>query len=539
MIEPPRIAPENRDHYLALLRQARQLQGDRVDPTRWISRNLFIRTKTRSVVPLRPNWVQRDYLAHRTQWDIILKARQVGITTIVYAVFFADTVLCPNTTTLMLAHDMESAEQLFGIPQLFWDRLPEEEKRIIGKPKYSNRREFYWPKLNSRFLVGTAGAIAFGRGQTINNLHCSEFSQWPKPEEALLAALEAVPEDGRVVIESTAFGMGNPFHDRWIEAVEERGRFTAQFYVWWENPEYAVPGPALKEFSAEEMALRTRWGLSDDQIRWRREKFRNLKDNFPQEYPEDWLRCFLAPGGCVFDMEKLSAIAQRISREPPPRRIMSITVASSRAGGKSEAIPVAPARLEVWQDPKAGEDYVIGADVGEGLPNGDASSAFVLNRRSGQMVAELHGRVAPARFGHLLNALGRWYRMAEIGVERNNHGHSTLNTLRNQLHYPQLYYHVAYDSGGGRPRIVQLGWPTTSATKPILVDDLVEAITTDALLVRSAMLINECFTFISDDQGNARAQEGKFDDRVIAAAIAWQVRKRPRARMSTQRPPGM
>jgi len=163
----------------------------------------------------------------------------------------------------------------------------------------------------------------------------------------------------------------------------------------------------------------------------------------------------------------------------------------------------------------------------------------VLNRRTGQMVAELHGRIPPARFGTLLNALGRWYRMAEIGVERNNHGHSTLNTLRNQLGYPQLYYHVAYDSGAGSPRNIQLGWPTTSATKPILVDDLVEAITTEALLVRSAMLVNECFTFVSNQTGSAEAQERKFDDRVIAAGIAWQVRKRPKARWSTDRPPGM
>jgi len=483
--------------------------------------------------------VQRDYLAHRTQWDILLKARQVGITTAVSALFFADTVLTPNTTSVMLAHNLDSTEQIFGIVHLFWERLPEEEKAIIGKPKYSNRREFYWPRINSRFLVGTAGSTRFGRGFTVNNLHCSEFAIWPNPEEALLAAMEAVPDDGRVVIESTANGVGNPFHDMWLAAVEERSEFTPQLYVWWEDPEYALEGPPLTDLTAEEKGVKEKWSLSDDQIRWRRQRIQRLGRKFWQEYPEDWLRCFLASGRCVFDTQKLAAIAQRISREPPPRRISSITVGSRRAGGKSEVIPVAPAHLDVWQDPKAGEHYVIGADVGEGLPDGDASCAFVLHRRSGEMVAELHGRISPARFGQLLNALGRWYRTAEIGVERNNHGHSTLNTLRNQLVYPQLYYHVAYDSGGGRPRHIQLGWPTSSATRPILVDDLVEAITSDALVVRSAMLVNECFTFVSNATGSAQAQEGKFDDRVIAAGIAWQVRKRPKARMSTQRPAGM
>jgi len=531
-----RDAPVTKEGLRALARVARRVLSRREDPRGWIQRNLWIRTKDRRTIALRFNAPQVDYYKHRTLRDIILKPRQLGFTTQVSGLFFADTVLRPNTTSVMIAHNLESTEQIFGIVQLFVARLPDREKARIGKPRYSNRREFFWPRINSRFLVGTAGAVSFGRGITINNLHCSEFAQWPHPEEALLAALEAVPEDGRVVIESTAFGVGNPFHDRWIEAVEERGRFAAQFYVWWENPEYAIPGPPINEFSDEEMQLRTRWALSDDQIRWRREKMKDLKDRFPQEYPEDWLRCFLASGRCVFDTEKLAAIAQRISREPAPKRITSIKVTRS---GESETVPIAPAHLDVWKEPVTGEHYVIGADVGEGLPDGDASCGIVLNRRSGEMVAELHGRISPARFGTLLNALGRWYRTAEIGVERNNHGHSTLNTLRNQLAYANLYYHVAYDSGGGRPRNVQLGWPTTSATKPILVDDLVEAVTTDALVVRSAMLINECFTFISDDQGNARAQEGKFDDRVIAAGIAWQVRKRPKARWTTERPPGM
>jgi len=519
--------------YRKLLEETEAL---RRDPRPWIEANLQIRTKEREIIPFRFNAPQMDYYAQRTVRDIILKPRQLGFTTQISGLFFADTLLRPNTTSVMLAHNLESTEQIFSIVQLFVERLPDREKARIGGPRYSNRREYFWPHINSRFFVGTAGAVSFGRGITINNLHCSEFAQWPKPEEALLAALEAVPGDGKVVIESTAFGVGNPFHDRWIEAIEERGRFVAQFYVWWENPEYAIPGPPIKELTDEEVQLRTRWGLSDDQIRWRREKLRDLKDKFWQEYPEDWLRCFLASGRCVFDTQKLAMIAQRISREPAAKRIPSIQTTRS---GKTQMIPMAPAHLDVWKEPVAGQDYVIGADVGEGLPDGDASCAIVLHRRSGQQVAELHGRVSPARFGHLLNGLGRWYRTAEIGVERNNHGHSTLNTLRNQLGYPQLYYHVAYDSGGGRPRMVQLGWPTTAATKPILVDDLVEAITTDALLVRSNMLVNECYTFVSNATGSAEAQERKFDDRVIAAAIAWQVRKRVRSRASTQRPPGM
>jgi hypothetical protein len=186
------------------------------------------------------NDVQVDYYEHRTPWDIILKPRQLGFTTEISGLFFADCLNTPNTTSVLMAHDLQSTEQIFQIAKLFWLRLPEEQRRRVGTPKYDNRREFYWPKIGSRFLVGTAGSTKFGRGQTINNLHCSEFAFWPKPEEAMIALSEAVPADGRIVIESTANGMGNYFHDFWVAAMEGRNRFKPHWYRWHDSAEYAV-----------------------------------------------------------------------------------------------------------------------------------------------------------------------------------------------------------------------------------------------------------------------------------------------------------
>jgi len=179
---------------------------------------------------------------------------------------------------------------------------------------------------------------------------------------------------------------------------------------------------------------------------------------------------------------------------------------------------------------------VIGADVGEGLASGDASCAIVLERESGEQVAELHGRVPPDRFGHLLDALGRWYHQAQLAVERNNHGHSTLNTLRNICHCPRLYWHVRYDVAGKAAPL--LGWPTDQSTKPILVDDVAAAIAEASIILHSADLVDECMSFVTTDTGAQQAQEGAHDDRVMAAGIAWQVRKRPVARGLTERPPG-
>jgi hypothetical protein len=516
---------------LALAERAQELLNQRDDPRSWIESNLFIRDKHRRVIPFRFNWPQDHYWGYRTPFDVILKPRQLGFTTQVCGLFFADTILRPNTTSVMVAHDLESTKRIFRIIQLFWERLPDAVKRRAGPPSRSNRREFFWPKLNSHFYVGTAGSSGFGRGMTINNVHASELAFWPRPEEALIALMEAVPkEGGRIIVESTANGVGNFFHDFWIAAGEERNGFRQQLYVWFEDPSYRLPGDPVGQLTAEEQRLRQEYEVDDDQLRWRRATMQRLRGSFAAEYPEDDVTCFLTSGRMVFDLPALQRAAARIQTEGPAQRA---AVLPDRRGGQ---LALAPATLLVWRQPQEGRDYVIGADVGEGLAGGDASCAIVLDRESGEQVAELHGRVSPERFAYLLHALAWHYRRAMLAVERNNHGHSVLNTLRNVLRYPLLYHHVRYDHRVGDQ--VSLGWPTDQSTKPILVDDLAAAIAGGHVILHSQSLIDECMTFVTTDSGHQEAQQGKYDDRVMALGIAWQVRKRPQSRGTTQRPEG-
>ena len=525
------LEEEKRRRLMAFLSAQREAQErGALSDLGWIQTNLYIRDKRRRIIPLVLTEVQRYYYQGRTRRDLILKARQQGITTLIEALFFCDCVRRPNTTSVLVVHDLDSAQKIFEIARLYWQMLPAHEKRLAGgEPSRENKREFIWPN-GSRLWVGSAESKAgrFGHGLTIHNLHCSEVSRWSKPEEAMVALFEAVPAEGRIVLESTPNGF-NHFHDLWTGAAG--AGFTRFFFAWWDDPEYRSPAPAdMMPLSAEEQALVERHGLSLEQIQWRREKQRDLRERFREQYPEDDISCFLASSRSVFDPEALRRAAARIGAEAAPESLATLRTA------RGDAIPIAPARLLIWKRPQPQATYVVGADVGEGLAGGDASCAVVLERASGEQMAELHGRIPPDRFGHLLDALGRFYNLATVAVERNNHGHSTLNTLRNACRYPRLYWHVRYDqSGKGKP---VLGWPTDQATKPILVDDLAAAIAGGHLLIHSPDLIDECLTFVTTDTGSQEAQEGKHDDRVMAAGIAWQARKRGVSRGTTQRPEG-
>jgi hypothetical protein len=358
-------------------------------------------------------------------------------------------------------------------------------------------------------------------------LHCSEFAYWPHAEKALAGLTEAVPLGGRVVIESTANGMGNPFHELWTQAKEGQNPYRPCFFPWWWERGYRVAGPPLGELTEEEQQLTHAYDLDDDQLRWRRAKLQQLRDRFRQEYPEDDVTCFLASGRCRFSTAILAQIQSRIAAEPEPRSVAAINLPDGRA------LPLGPAQLLIWKEPEPGCRYLTGADTGEGLARGDPSAACVVHEATGEQVAELHGRIPPAQFARLLGALGRYYRNALVAIERNNRGHSALNTLLNEVHYANVYRHVDYHdphSYGHLP-----GWPTNAKTKPVMIDDLDEAIAEGHLRLHSAELVRECLTYVVDDAGATGAQPGHHDDRVIAAAIAWQLRQRPKPQLQIAR----
>ena len=179
-------------------------------------------------------------------------------------------------------------------------------------------------------------------------------------------------------------------------------------------------------------------------------------------------------------------------------------------------------RLSVWDKPKSAGRYVIGADVAEGLAHGDYSCADVLEFPSGNQVAQWHGHCDPDQFGVILSSLGKWYRGALVGVERNNHGLSTVIKLRD-LGYSNLYTQEDLEHIADDKQTKKIGWLTTEKSKLKIIDQLAAELRDGSHGLVCEESVNEMQSYIIDERGRYTAAPGCHDDRVMSRAIAGEM----------------
>jgi hypothetical protein len=453
---------------------------------------LKIRPKKGGSKWLRLNRAQLEYSRRCSKQNIVLKARQLGITTYVAARYFLQTITRPGTLTVQVAHSQESAEAIFNIVQRFWENLPKAMLKGALVKSRSNVRQIVFPHLDSEYRVETADDNA-GRGMTIHNLHCSEVSRWPRGGLETLASLRAavVPE-GEIVLESTPNGAMGVFYGEWQKA-NETG-YTQHFFPWWYDESYReiIKKGKVLPLSPEESELVKQHGLSEGQIAWRRRQWKTLSELAAQEYAEDSGSCFLVSGECVFE-------------------VAAIEKAASNAGKGVESED--NGRLTIWFPPQKGRQYILGVDSAGGGSEGDYACAQVIERTMGMQCAELHGHFPPYELAKRVADLGLRYERALVAVERNNHGAAVL------AHLTYLRCDNVFEKGG------QLGWLTSAASRPAMIENMAAVLMAEPELFHSTRLLEECRTFIRRADGSAAAADGAHDDCVMAMAIALAVRR--------------
>ena len=255
------------------------------NPKQYCEHFLKIRDKKGNIIPLRLKPAQEmlyqiikeEHDAGRPVRLIILKGRQLGTSTEVEGLFFADAATRANVFTLIVAHVEDATTNLFNMNKLFYDNLPPEIKPML---KASNAQELVFenptkdpvekkrnPGLRSRIRCVTAGSRGVGRSFTLRNVHCSESAFWPNMTENMLGILQAVPDDKDtcVVMESTANGY-NEFKTFWDGAVSGENAFRPVFLAWYLDPDYRRPVPPGTEWTETEEQMRADYGLDDEQL---------------------------------------------------------------------------------------------------------------------------------------------------------------------------------------------------------------------------------------------------------------------------------
>jgi hypothetical protein len=271
---------------------------------------------------------------------LVGKARQWGGSTWTECKITQRTTLRPRHRSLIVAHDGDTAGNLFRIAQTIYANLPDEEEWL--KPRIANQRKerlmyFANPSriarnqgdvgLDSFILAAPAGEYEAGRGQTFHSFHGSECAFWSDLKRKLTSLMQTVPDEPEtmIVLESTSNGFN---HWKTLCDAAEAGEneFALVFVAWWEEAGYTRPFIDAEEreaFAAEvgsgdygedEPGLLD-LGLTLEQLNWRRWAIVNKCQGdlriFQQEFPSTLAESFLTTGKRVFS----GVIVDKIVRE--------------------------------------------------------------------------------------------------------------------------------------------------------------------------------------------------------------------------------
>ena len=440
---------------------------------------------------------------------IILKGRQMGLSTYTTARVFWKSYFNANNKSVVMAHDAATSDALFSMSKNTIDKMSDDYRPKIRK---SNAKEIIFDDNDSGYRLYTAGAPEAGRGTTPTIAHLSEVAFWIHDVKILAGLFQGISEaDGtEVILESTANGIGNEFHRLWMGAVNGENDYIPIFVPWFLMPEYRRKCPDGVEFTEKEEIYQKQYGLDREQLYWRKLKIAEGGENkFRQEYPATASEAFISSGSNVFNLEKLNRLI--------PQPVLARREFSFEACMMEEA---RHGSIEIYKYPTFDDAFAIGADVALGVGK-DSSAAVVMNNKREICAVYRNNTVDPSQFGDLLFYLGRYYNNALLAVESNSMGIATLNRLT-QMKYVNMYYqtkiaNISKEDG------TKMGWRTTSASKPAIIGFLKNAIEQDDIWVPSRVVIQEMMNYVADDGGRTNAQPGCTDDTVIATAIALEV----------------
>lgn len=429
-------------------------------------------------------------------YNIILKGRQIGISTVVacYALWLM--LFHRDKNVLVIATKQDTAKNLITKVHFAFDNLP-----VYLKVECIEDNKLSLKFKNGSHIKAATAAADSGRSEALSLLILDEAAFIKNAENIWLAALPTLSTGGQAVLISTPNGMGNFFHKTYSSAIQELVE---------QKPTSDGTEPT-EMFKFHPIKLDWRVHPERDQA-WRDGMGKLQGEKFArQEYDAE----FIGSGNTVIDGDLIELYAKDI-KEPK--------IKSGFDGN-----------LWIWDEPDYNRQYMVVADVARG-DGTDFSACHVIDIESCTQVAEYKGKLSTKQYGHFLVELATKYNDALLVIERENVGWDTIQTAIDR-NYQKLFYMSKdrkivdiHKTVNNRYRTddkqMVPGFGTTISTRPLIINKIdmyMRDIESKAITIRSLRLIEELRVFIWHN-GKAQAQDGYNDDLVIPLGIALWVR---------------
>jgi hypothetical protein len=298
------------------------------DFVHYAPRCLKIRTKKGKIEPFELNKAQL-YIHEQLEKQkrstggrvraLVLKGRQQGCSTYIGGRFYHQVTHRTGVRAFILTHEQKATDNLFGMTERYHSHCPELVKPHVGA---SNAKELSFDILESGYGVGTAGTKEVGRSNTVQLFHGSEVAFWANAKTHAAGIMQAIPyEPGtEIILESTANGQGNFFHQQWQLAESGVSEFIAIFVPWYWQEEYRRDVPEDFVLNEDEQEYMDAFGLDLGQMVWRRAKIVELDNDvalFRQEYPGTSAEAFQFSGTESYIQADLVMSARKCHIESP------------------------------------------------------------------------------------------------------------------------------------------------------------------------------------------------------------------------------
>lgn len=472
-------------------------------------------------VPFLLNPQQKELFTTLPKFSIVLKSRQLGISSAACAYAIYTAIIKPNSACLLVSYSNDSATAIFDKLKQLYNSIP-----AVLKPDLiaNNRKELKFTN-GSKITCATAGTKEISRGATLSYVHLSELAFWKENvvQKQLIAIEQALTPNGKLCIESTANGL-NSFSELYNRATNGENLYTPYFFGWiddklmfsQEYKLYTEKYLATHDHLPEENELDEierdyyRIGATIEQLVWRRIKIKNTSvEAFQQEFPTTPTEAFITTGSNIFNSEMIHRYLLAVANQKPLAEAASLP---------EELQPHFNRSYKVWEEPQPFAKYYIGVDCAEGLGGINDYNALIVLDKDLKQVAQFHSNtIKPYQFAEIVNAVGHHYNKALLVVEKASAGSAVLEKLYNDFKYRNIYKHKEFDQRG--KIIKKIGFVTSAKSKPILINDTVEYFENGDVFIQSKELLEEMKLY-TYSEGKMNAARGTHDDLVIALCLA-------------------